>query len=148
MNLNEILSAAGKSKSRKRVGRGTGSGHGKTSGRGHKGLGSRSGSGKRLGYEGGQNPVIARMPKSGFNNANFRKDYQIVNLSQLETCFEAGSKVDAESLVEARLIDDSAKPVKVLGNGAVTKKLTVMATKFSVSAAEKIAAAGGSAETV
>ena len=148
MNLNQILSAAGKSKSRKRVGRGTGSGHGKTSGRGHKGLGSRSGSGKRLGYEGGQNPAIARMPKRGFNNANFRKDYQIVNLSQLETCFEADSKIDAESLVEARLIDDSAKPIKVLGNGDVTKKLTVMVTKFSASAAEKIAAAGGSAETV
>ena len=145
MRLDEIMSSAGRSRPRKRIGRGIGSGHGKTSGRGHKGMGSRSGSRRRLGYEGGQNPVLARIPKRGFNNANFRKEFQIVNVANLER-FEDGAKVDAKALAEARLIGDRGKPVKVLGNGELTKKLTVVASRFSASAAEKISQAGGTAE--
>ena len=145
MKLDEILSQAGKYKRRKRVGRGIGSGHGKTSGRGHKGLGARAGSGKRLGYEGGQNPVLARIPQRGFSNVNFRKEFQIVNVAALEK-FDEGSKVDAAALAAARLIDDARKPVKILGSGELTKKLTVAASKFSASAAEKIAKAGGRVE--
>ncbi len=116
MRLNEILSAAGKNKARKRRGRGTGSGQGKTSGRGHKGYHSRTGSGLNLGYEGGQNPLLARIPKRGFTNANFRKDFQVVNVASLQERFEAGSRVDATALAEVNLINDSAKPVKILGN--------------------------------
>ena len=145
MRLDEIMSSAGRGRPRKRIGRGIGSGHGKTSGRGHKGMGSRSGSRRRLGYEGGQNPVLARIPKRGFNNANFRKEFQIVNVANLER-FEDGAKVDAKALAEARLIGDRSKPVKVLGNGELTKKLTVVASRFSASAAEKISQAGGTAE--
>ena len=145
MKLNEILSSAGKHKARKRIGRGTGSGHGKTSGRGHKGYGSRSGSRKRLGYEGGQNPALARLPKRGFSNVNFRTEYQIVNVASLET-FDDGSRVDAAALAEARLINDADKLVKILGNGELTKKLTVAASKFSAVAAEKITKAGGGVE--
>jgi len=147
MKLDEILSGAGKSKSRKRVGRGTGSGRGKTSGRGHKGYGSRSGSRALLGYAGGQNPILARIPKRGFSNAAFRKRFQIVNVAALER-FEQGVRVDATLLAEARLIEDAARPVKILGNGELTKKLTVAATEFSASAAEKIARAGGAVENV
>lgn len=147
MKLDEILSSAGRFKSRKRVGRGTGSGNGKTSGRGHKGMGSRAGSGIRLGYEGGSNPSLARIPKRGFNNANFRKEYQVVNISGLD-CFEDGDRIDAKTLEQARLISDAAKPVKILAKGQLTKKLTVAACKFSASAAEKIAQAGGTVEIV
>ena len=145
MKLDEILSRAGRYKRRKRVGRGIGSGHGKTSGRGHKGLGARAGSGKRLGYEGGQNPILSRIPQRGFSNVKFRKEFQIVNVAALEK-FDDGSKVDAAALAAARLIDDARKPVKVLGSGELTKKLTVAASKFSASAAEKIAKAGGRVE--
>ncbi len=145
MKLDEILSTAGKNKTRKRVGRGTGSGKGKTCGRGHKGYGARAGSGKRLGYEGGQNPTLARIPKRGFSNVNFRKEYQIVNVASLET-FDDGAQVDAAALAGARLIGDPTKPVKVLGDGELTKKLKVVASKFSAVAAEKITTAGGSVE--
>ena len=145
MKLDEILSAAGKRKARKRLGRGIGSGLGKTSGRGHKGMGSRAGSGIRLGYQGGSNPAIARLPKRGFNNANFRKEFATVNVSVLEG-FEDGARVDAEALFNARIISDARTPVKILGNGELTRKLTVVAAKFSASAAEKIAKAGGAAE--
>ncbi len=145
MRLQEILSTAGKSKARRRLGHGTGSGHGKTSGRGHKGYGSRSGAKKRAGFEGGQNPILARIPKRGFSNAMFRKDYQIVNVAALER-FDDGAKVDPAALAGARLIEDPAKPVKILGNGELKKKLTVVASQFSASAAEKIAQAGGTAE--
>ena len=127
------------------MGRGTGSGKGKTCGRGHKGAGARAGRTGRLGFEGGTNPALARIPKRGFNNANFRTTYQVVNLSDLDA-FEDGARVDAAALVEARLIRDASKPVKILGNGDLTKKLTVAATKFSASAAQKIAAAGGATE--
>jgi len=148
MNLNEILSAAGKYKSRKRVGRGAGSGQGATSGRGNKGYHSRAGSNKSLGFEGGQNPMLKRIPKRGFNNANFRTEYEVINVSLLEERFEDGARVDAAALVEARLVSDAKSFVKILGNGELKKKLTVAANKFSKSAAEKIAQAGGSVELV
>ena len=145
MNLDEILTAAGRHKPRKRIGRGDGSGHGKTSGRGHKGAGSRAGYKRRLGYAGGSNPILARIPKQGFSNVQFRKEYQIVNVRSLER-FDDGDRVDASALAQARLIDDASKPVKILGNGDLTKKLTVVAAKFSAVAAEKIAKTGGSTE--
>lgn len=146
MKLDEILSAAGKHKRRKRIGRGIGSGNGKTAGRGHKGYGSRAGAKKRLGYEGGQTPMISRIPKRGFNNANFRKEFQIVNLSALEENFEDGARVDGEALKAVKLIDDPKKLIKILGNGELKKKLTVVASKFSASAREKIDQAGGNVE--
>jgi len=145
MKLDEILTAAGSHKARKRIGRGIGSGMGKTSGRGHKGRGARSGVGKRFGYEGGQNPAVSRLPKRGFNNALFRKDFQIINVSALDR-FDDGARVDKQALVEARLADDAPMPVKILGNGELKKKLTVVASKFSASAREKILAAGGAVE--
>ena len=147
MKLEEILEQAGANKRPRRVGRGIGSGRGKTCGRGHKGRGARSGVGKRFGYEGGQAPAIARMPKRGFSNAPFRKDYQIVNVSALER-FEDGARVDKQSLAAARLVDAGPLPVKVLGNGKLSKKVTVVAEKFSASAREKIEQAGGSVEQV
>ena len=147
MKLDEILSKAGRHKARKRIGRGTGSGMGKTSGRGHKGYSSRAGARQRLGYEGGAIGTLARIPQRGFNNANFRKEYQIVNVASL-AIFDDGARVDGQALEEARLIDDAAKPIKVLGNGEITKRLTVVATKFSAVAAKKIADAGGTAEGV
>ncbi len=148
MKLDEILSAAGRYKRSKRIGRGTGSGHGKTSGRGHKGYGSRSGAKKRLGYEGGQTPMLSRIPKRGFNNANFRKEYQVVNVAALEEKFANGERVDAETLAAANLISDLDKSVKVLGAGQIKKKLTVVVSKFSASAREKITQAGGTVEEV
>ena len=146
MKLDEILTSAGANRTSRRIGRGTGSGRGKTSGRGHKGMGARAGSGRRLGYQGGTNPALYRIPKRGFNNANFRKEYQIVNLDQIEALFEDGSRVDAPALIAAGVIRDHDKPVKVLGNGELTKKLTVAVAKCSVSAAAKIVKAGGSVE--
>jgi len=146
MKLDEILQAAGKDTRRRRVGRGTGSGRGKTSGRGHKGYGARSGAKRRPGYEGGQNPVLFRIPKRGFSNVRFRKGYQIVNVGELGR-FEQGRRVDAAALREARLIADEELPVKVLGDGELDRKLTVVADKFSAVAAEKIEKAGGSTET-
>ena len=146
MKLTEILKAAGKNKRRKRVGRGTGSGMGKTSTRGHKGAGARAGTTGRLGAEGGQAQTLLRFPKRGFNNANFRKEYQVVNVASLEERFDPDARVDAEALKAVRLIADPAKPVKVLGNGDLGKKLTVVATKFSASARAKIEQAGGTVE--
>jgi large subunit ribosomal protein L15 len=146
MTLDEILRAAGRRKARKRVGRGIGSGRGKTCGRGHKGYGARAGANTQLGFEGGQTPAISRLPKRGFSNARFRKTHQIVNVSALER-FEDGSRVDAAALAAARLIHDADKPVRILGNGELTKKLTVVAAGFSASAAEKIKKAGGTTET-
>lgn len=147
MKMDEVLKLAGKHKPRKRRGRGTGSGHGKTSCRGSKGAGSRAGWKARLGKEGGQNSIFARIPKRGFSNAAFRVTYQVVNVCDLEA-FDADSRVDAAVLLKAGLISDLAKPVKILGCGELSKKLTVAATQFSASAAEKIAKAGGSAEKV
>jgi large subunit ribosomal protein L15 len=147
MKLDEILHAAGRHKRRNRIGRGTGSGQGKTAGRGTKGYYSRSGAVHRLGYEGGQTPIFARMPKRGFSNAQFKAEYQIVNVSDLEQ-FPEGTRVDAAALHEADLIDHVGKPVKILGTGELKRKLTVAAQKFSASAAKKIADAGGTAETI
>ncbi|MBS3820610.1 MAG: 50S ribosomal protein L15 [Planctomycetes bacterium] len=148
MKLDAILSAAGKRKGRRRLGRGDGSGLGKTSGRGHKGYGARSGAKKRLGYEGGQTPCISRVPKRGFNNKNFRTLYQIVNVAALQERFDDGATVDAEALVAARVIDNTVQPVKILGNGELKKKLAVKAEKFSAAAQEKIEGAGGSVEVL
>jgi len=145
MKLDEILSKAGKNKARKRVGRGCGSGRGKTCGRGHRGYNARAGSGKRLGYEGGQTPVLSRIPKRGFSNADFRREYQVVNVGDLER-FDDNTRVDGTLLAEARLISHAVKPVKILGRGRLTKKLTVAASSFSAAAAEKIAHAGGATE--
>jgi len=147
MRLDDILSAAGKYASRKRIGRGIGSGHGKTSGRGHKGMGARAGSGQRMGYEGGQNPILARIPKRGFSNAMFCRQYQVVNVADLDR-FDDGARVDAAILASAGLVDNAEMPVKVLGDGQITKKVTVVARKFSASAKQKIEQAGGSVEVV
>ena len=144
----EITAIAGKYKKRKRIGRGSGSGHGKTCGRGHKGCGSRPGSTTRITYEGGQMPLFRRLPKRGFNNYNFARRYEIVNISQLEKLFEDGSAVNIQELVTAGLVDNSKSVVKVLGDGELTKKLSVTAHKFSKSAEQKIAGCGGTAKVV
>jgi large subunit ribosomal protein L15 len=123
-----------------------GSGLGKTAGRGHKGQKARSGGGVRPGFEGGQMPLSRRLPKRGFTNI-FAKEYAIVNVSDLN-CFENGTEVTAELLLEARIIRKRLDGLKVLGNGDISKKLTVKATRFTKAAAEKIAAAGGVAEVV
>jgi large subunit ribosomal protein L15 len=138
----EITSIAGKHKRRRRVGRGTGSGHGKTCGRGHKGAGSRAGSTSVSLYEGGQMPLFRRLPKRGFNNYKFAKRCEIVNVCQLEQ-FEDGAIVGVEQLSGAGLIDSIKSRVKILGKGDLTKKLQVTAHKFSKNAEQKIAASGG-----
>jgi large subunit ribosomal protein L15 len=148
MKLDDILSAAGKYKLRNRVGRGRGSGQGCTSGRGTKGYHARPGSTRDLGFEGGQNPMLKRIPKRGFNNENFRIEYEVVNVACLQEKFDDGARVDAAALAKARLISGPAAIVKILGTGELTKKLTVAAKKFSKSAVEKIAQAGGSVELV
>ncbi len=141
--LNEMLDGVRKDKRRKRVGRGRGSGHGKTSGRGHKGWKSRSGSGGRTLNEGGQMPLFRRIPKRGFNN-KWRVAFTAVNVSQLNR-FEDGEEVTPERLAGEGLIDKADENVKILGNGTLKRRLTVSAHKFSGSAAEKIQAAGGAA---
>ena len=145
MKLDDILSAAGKHKGRRRRGRGMGSGAGKTCGRGHKGAGQRAGAGAGYGREGGQNPALARIPKRGFNNANFRTRYQVVNVADLEL-FSDGDRVDYDALVKQGLIRPDGGPVKILGDGRVIRKLTVVAEAFSTSAEKKITEAGGSVE--
>ena len=144
MKLNELKPAPGAKKSPKRVGRGIGSGLGKTSARGHKGQKARSGGSVRPGFEGGQMPLSRRLPKRGFTNI-FAKEYAIVNVGDLDR-FDNGTEVTVELLLESKLIRKSLDGLKVLGNGDITKKLTVKATKFTKTAAEKIAAAGGMAE--
>jgi large subunit ribosomal protein L15 len=150
VNLTEITQLAGAHKRRKRVGRGEASGHGKTSGRGNKGCNARAGGGVRLLTEGGQMPLFRRLPKRGFNNANFRMEYEVVNLGDLDVCFESGATVNRMSLIEAGLIRRTKLPlpIKILGDGALSKKLTVEAQAFSKSAAQKIADAGGQARQV
>ena len=145
MKMDEILSQAGASRRAKRRGRGKGSGRGKTSGRGHKGAGQRSGRKARFGYEGGQNPALARIPQRGFNNANFRRAYQVVNVGDLEA-FSDGDRVDPDTLAAKGLVRPGGGPVKILGDGKLSRKLTVVAQAFSSSAAERIAAAGGTVE--
>ncbi|MHC4641026.1 MAG: 50S ribosomal protein L15 [Planctomycetota bacterium] len=143
----EITSITGKYKSRRRVGRGTGTGHGKTCGRGHKGGGSRAGSVSLTLFEGGQMPLFRRLPKRGFSNYNFATRYQIVNVSQLER-FDEGTVIGVEQLSNAGLIDSLKSKVKILGNGELTKKLEVTAHKFSKSAEQKIVGCGGTATLI
>ncbi len=138
----EITSIAGKHTRRRRIGRGSGSGHGKTCGRGHKGAGSRAGSTSVSLKEGGQMPLFRRLPKRGFNNYNFANRCEIVNVCQLER-FEDGANVGVEQLSGAGLIDSIKSKVKILGKGDLTKKLQVTAHKFSKNAEQKIAASGG-----
>jgi len=147
MDLSNLKPAAGAKQDKKRVGRGPGSGNGKTAGRGHKGAQSRSGFHYKRGFEGGQMPLHRRVPKRGFNNADFRTEYAVVNLDQLEATFETGATVGVDALREAGLVRRKDR-VKILGRGDVTKALTVQAHKFSGKAAEKLAAAGGKAEAI
>ena len=146
MKLNELSPAAGSVQIRYRKGRGNGSGNGKTAGRGQKGQKSRSGGGVRVGFEGGQMPLARRIPKRGFNNI-FAKPLTAVNVSVLNR-FEDGETITAEKLIEAGVISDCQYGLKILGNGEISKKLTVQAKSFSASAKEKIEAAGGKAEVV
>ncbi|MDQ1910858.1 50S ribosomal protein L15 [Paenibacillus sp. GD4] len=146
MKLHELSSAPGSRHSRKRVGRGTGSGMGKTATRGHKGQNARSGGGVRPGFEGGQNPLYRRLPKRGFNNP-FRVEYAVVNVEDLNK-FAAGTEVTPEVLVESGIVKNTLDGIKILGNGEITVKLSVKANKFSQSAVEKIQAAGGQTEVI
>jgi len=143
----QITSVAGRHKSRRRVGRGVGTGRGKTCGRGHKGQGSRAGSTSMSLHEGGQMPLFRRLPKRGFSNYNFATRYEIVNVSQLER-FDDGITVGVEQLSNAGLIGSLKSKVKILGNGELTKKLQVTAHKFSKTAEQKIAASGGTAKAL
>lgn len=144
MDLNTLRPALGSTKDRKRIGRGTGSGHGKTATKGHKGQKARSGGSIKAGFEGGQMPLQRRLPKRGFTPLE-RVEYSVVNLAQLDV-FEADAEVDAAALAAKGLIKSTNCLVKILGNGDITKSLKVAATKFSQSAKEKIVAAGGSVE--
>ena len=146
MKLHELTPAPGSFTAQKRLGRGTGSGLGKTSGKGHKGAKARSGHGKGAYFEGGQLPLVRRLPKRGFTNI-FAKEYATVNVSALEI-FEDGATVDIFDMIENGLIKKPFDGLKVLGDGEITKKLTVKAAKFPNSAKEKIEAAGGKAEVI
>jgi large subunit ribosomal protein L15 len=147
MKLNELRPAEGSTRESFRVGRGPGSGNGKTAGKGHKGQNARSGGGVRPGFEGGQLPLYRKLPKRGFNN-KFATVYAIVNVSVLENNFQAGDVVTLEALLEKKIIRKAFDGLKVLGDGELTKALTVQATVFSAAAKEKITAAGGQAEEV
>ena len=146
MKLHELSPAVGSTKEAKRIGRGHGSGNGKTAGKGHKGQKARSGSGMRAGFEGGQMPLQRRVPKRGFNNI-FATKFAIVNVSDLEI-FEANAVIDAQALQDKGLVKKLYDGVKVLGNGDISKSLTVKASAFSESAKQKIEAAGGKAEVI
>ncbi len=146
MKLHELHPAEGSTQAAKRLGRGVGSGLGKTSGKGHKGAKARSGGGKRPGFEGGQMPLYRRVPKKGFTNI-FGTDYATVNVENLNV-FEDGTVIDVETLKDAGLIRKELGGLKILGNGELTKKLTVKAAKFTASAKEKIEAVGGTAEVI
>lgn len=146
MKLDELKPAEGSKFTRKRVGRGIGSGTGKTSGKGHKGQNARSGGGVRPGFEGGQMPIYRRLPKRGFTNI-FAKKYVTINVDALEK-FADGTEVTPELLKQERVISKICDGVKILGRGELTKKLTVKAAKFTASAAEKIEKAGGKAEVI
>jgi large subunit ribosomal protein L15 len=146
MDLSNLKPAAGSTKNRKRIGRGPGSGKGKTSGKGHKGQNARSGGGVKPGFEGGQMPLQRRLPKRGFTSLN-KKVYVLLNMRDLEA-FAADSVIDVEQLGMAGLVSDVKDGIKILGDGELTKALTVQAHKFSKSAVAKIEAAGGKAEVI
>lgn len=150
MNLHEAKALGLRYKTRKRVGRGPGSGHGKTSARGHKGAKARSGWSMRIGWEGGQMPLFRRLPKRGFNNKNFRKVYTIINVGELDQAFEPGATVDLASVIERGLTSQEKHSdlFKVLGNGELGKKFTVRAHAVTESARTKIEAAGGVVEII
>lgn len=144
MNLENIPTIKGATHPTKRLGRGEGSGHGKTSGKGHKGQKARSGGGIRIGFEGGQMPLYRKLPRRGFNNKNFKVSYQLVNVGQLEKL--DGDTVDREALIKAGLVRDNGQGIKLLGEGEVSKAFTVKVCKVSASAQSKIEAAGGKIE--
>ena len=146
MKLHELHPAEGSTTAQKRLGRGSGSGLGKTSGKGHKGAKARSGGGKRPGFEGGQMPLYRRVPKRGFTNI-FGTDYAEVNVERLDA-FEDGATVTIEMVLEKGIIKKTLDGVKILGNGDLTRKLTVKANKFTAGAKEKIEKAGGKAEVI
>ena len=147
MQIHDLKPAENSARATWRKGRGAGSGNGKTAGKGHKGQNARSGGGVRPGFEGGQIPLYRKLPKRGFSNCPFKKEYAIVNVEDLEI-FENDSVITAEVLLAARIIRKELDGLKVLGNGQLTKKLTVKATVFSATAKEKIEAAGGKTEEV
>ena len=146
MKMHELAPALGSKKEAKRIGRGHGSGNGKTAGKGHKGQKARAGYSQRFGFEGGQMPLQRRVPKRGFNNI-FAEEWVAINVSALEV-FEDGTVIDAAALASKGIIKKANLPVKVLGNGKLTKKLEVKLNAYSASAAEKINAAGGKAEVI
>ncbi len=146
MKLHELSPAEGSKRESKRIGRGHGSGNGKTAGKGHKGQKARAGHGMRPGFEGGQMPLQRRVPKRGFNNI-FAEEWIAINVGALDV-FEDGATVDATALAEKGIIKKTGTPVKVLGNGKISKNLTVKLNAFSAAAAEKINAAGGKAEVI
>jgi large subunit ribosomal protein L15 len=146
MQINDLFPAPGSRKSRKRVGRGNGSGHGSTAGRGDKGQGSRAGGTKGAGFEGGQTPLAMRLPKlPGFTNRN-RVEFSVVNVSRLDAVYADGDVVDGETLVAKGIVKSPSEPIKVLGDGEIGKKLTVRVDKVSGPAKQKIEAAGGTVE--
>lgn len=148
MYIHDLKNAEGEKQSKKRLGRGIGSGIGKTSGKGHKGQNARSGGGVRPGFEGGQNPLYRRLPARGFSNAKFKKVYSIVNVSSLNA-FEPNTEVDAVKLFEAGILSKIEKDgIKILGNGELSVALKVKANKFTTTAKDKITAQGGSVEEV
>lgn len=147
MKLHELSPAAGSKKEVKRIGRGAGSGQGKTAGKGHKGQKARAGRGMRPGFEGGQMPLQRRVPKRGFVNI-FGKEFSIVNVSALDQSFEDGTVVDIDALIEKGLVKKVLDGVKILGNGEISKKLTVQVNAYSEAAKQKIEAAGGKAEVI
>ena len=144
MKLHELSPAFGSTKEAKRIGRGHGSGNGKTAGKGHKGQKARAGRGIRAGFEGGQMPLQRRVPKRGFNNI-FAEEYAIINVAALEM-FDDGAVVDVAALESKGIVKDASMPVKVLGNGKLSKKVTVKGLDFSETAKQKIEAAGGTVE--
>lgn len=145
--VHDITTGAPRSKAPKRKGRGESSGHGKTSGRGNKGAKARNGKYIKIGYEGGQTPIFRRIPKRGFSNENFERRFHVVNLGELER-FDEGTTIDARALLEAGLVPDLAQPVKILGEGTLTKKLTIIAGKFSRSAYDKLSSLGATAQNL
>jgi large subunit ribosomal protein L15 len=142
MNLDQVMRNAVRRKKRKRIGRGPGSGHGKTSGKGQKGQKSRSGYSRRYAFEGGQMPIARRVPKKGFNN-KWRVEYEVINLDQIDARFEDGSTVSPATIREAGLLKSTSARIKILGRGELTKKVTVEAHRFSATARSRIEASGG-----